>query len=159
MSQRTLDVASIRKEFPILSREIDGQPLVYLDSANTSQKPRAVIDAMVRCMEHSYAPINRSAYRLAAEATDAYEGARSKVRRFINAPPSAFTRKTSAAEPSTTIWSGSARIPIIRSCTTMRGMTSCIPPVQKRRMKPKLLSGRASRVSPGAGKNHKREVI
>lgn len=86
MSHSTLDVAAIRKEFPILSREIDGMPLVYLDSANTSQKPRAVIDAMVHCMEHTYAPINRSAYRLAAEATDAYEGARSAARRFINAP-------------------------------------------------------------------------
>ena len=80
------DVATIRKEFPILSREIDGLPLVYLDSANTSQKPRAVIDAMVRCMEHSYAPINRSAYRLAAEATDLYEAARTSAQRFINAP-------------------------------------------------------------------------
>lgn len=81
-----LDVAAIRAQFPILSREIDGQPLVYLDSANTSQKPRSVIDAMSRFMEQSYAPINRSAYRLAAEATDAYEGARSAVRRFVNAP-------------------------------------------------------------------------
>ena len=80
-----LDVASLRKEFPILEREIDGLPLVYLDSANTSQKPRAVIDAMTRFMEHGYAPINRSAYRLAAEATDAYEGARSRAQRFINA--------------------------------------------------------------------------
>ncbi|MCX6519279.1 MAG: SufS family cysteine desulfurase [Actinobacteria bacterium] len=86
MSHSTLDVAAIRTQFPILSREIDGQPLVYLDSANTSQKPRAVIDAMSRFMEQSYAPINRSAYRLAAEATDAYEGARSAVRRFVNAP-------------------------------------------------------------------------
>ena len=80
-----LDVAAIREQFPILSREIDGQPLVYLDSANTSQKPRAVIDAMVHCMEHSYAPINRSAYRLAAEATDAYEAARTAAKRFVNA--------------------------------------------------------------------------
>jgi cysteine desulfurase / selenocysteine lyase len=86
MTSTTLDVATIRREFPILSREIDGLPLVYLDSANTSQKPRAVIDAMSRFMEHSYAPINRSAYRLAAEATDAYEGARAAVRRFVNAP-------------------------------------------------------------------------
>ena len=95
-----LDVASIRKEFPILSREIDGQPLVYLDSANTSQKPRAVIDAMVRCMEYSYAPINRSAYRLAAEATDAFEGARSAVRRFVNAPKAhelVFTKNATEA--------------------------------------------------------------
>jgi cysteine desulfurase / selenocysteine lyase len=82
----TFDVAAIRQQFPILAREIDGLPLVYLDSANTSQKPQVVIDAMSRFMEHSYAPINRSAYRLAAEATDAFEGARAAARRFINAP-------------------------------------------------------------------------
>ncbi len=82
----TLDVAALRKEFPILERRIDGQPLVYLDSANTAQKPRAVIEAMSRFMEQSYAPINRSAYRLAAEATDAYEAARTAAQRFINAP-------------------------------------------------------------------------
>jgi cysteine desulfurase/selenocysteine lyase len=81
-----LDVETIRKEFPILAREIDGKPLVYLDSGNTSQKPRAVIDAMVDFMEHSYAPINRSSYRLAGEATEAYEGARRAVAEFVNAP-------------------------------------------------------------------------
>jgi cysteine desulfurase/selenocysteine lyase len=81
-----IDVAEIRTHFPILSRQIDGLPLVYLDSANTSQKPREVIDAMSTFMETSYAPINRSAYRLAAEATDAYEAARTKAQRFINAP-------------------------------------------------------------------------
>jgi cysteine desulfurase/selenocysteine lyase len=81
----TLDVAAIKQQFPLLQREINGAPLVYLDSANTSQKPQVVIDAMSAFMEHSYAPINRSAYGLAAEATDAYEGARSKVQRFINA--------------------------------------------------------------------------
>ncbi|MGE3587678.1 MAG: SufS family cysteine desulfurase [Ilumatobacteraceae bacterium] len=75
----------MREHFPILSRQIDGKPLVYLDSANTSQKPREVIDAMVRFTETSYAPINRSAYRLAAEATDAYEAARTSAQRFINA--------------------------------------------------------------------------
>jgi cysteine desulfurase/selenocysteine lyase len=85
LSPSALDVASVKAEFPLLQRVIDEQPLVYLDSANTSQKPRAVIDAMSRFMEHSYAPINRSAYRLAAEATDQYEGARTKVQRFINA--------------------------------------------------------------------------
>jgi cysteine desulfurase / selenocysteine lyase len=82
----TVDVAAIKEQFPILQREIHGQRLVYLDSANTSQKPRVVIEAMSRFMETSYAPINRSAYQLAAEATDAYEGARKTVRRFINAP-------------------------------------------------------------------------
>ncbi|CAB4886295.1 unannotated protein [freshwater metagenome] len=82
----TLDGALIRKDFPIFERLIDGAPIVYLDSANTAQKPRQVIDAMSTFMETSYAPINRSAYRLAAEATDAFEGARRKIARFINAP-------------------------------------------------------------------------
>ena len=86
MSTTTLDTAAIKAQFPLLQREINGQPLVYLDSANTSQKPRSVIDSMTRFMETSYAPINRSAYLLAAEATDAYEGARKAVQRFINAP-------------------------------------------------------------------------
>ncbi|HQZ35188.1 MAG TPA: SufS family cysteine desulfurase [Ilumatobacteraceae bacterium] len=80
-----LDVAAIKAQFPLLQREINGQPLVYLDSANTSQKPQVVIDAMSTFMEQSYAPINRSAYALAAEATDFYEGARTKVQHFINA--------------------------------------------------------------------------
>ncbi len=81
----SLDPAAIKAQFPLLSRAIDGAPIHYLDSANTSQKPRAVMDAMTAFMETSYAPINRSAYRLAAEATDAYEKARAKVARFVNA--------------------------------------------------------------------------
>jgi cysteine desulfurase/selenocysteine lyase len=81
-----LDVATIRAQFPLLQREINGQRIVYLDSANTSQKPSRVIDSMRHFTEHSYAPINRSAYQLAAEATDAFEAARSAVARFINAP-------------------------------------------------------------------------
>ena len=80
-----LDTLAVKAQFPLLQRELNGARLVYLDSANTSQKPRSVIDAMSTFMEHSYAPINRSAYQLAAEATDAYEGARTKVRHFINA--------------------------------------------------------------------------
>jgi cysteine desulfurase/selenocysteine lyase len=82
----TFDPVVVKKDFPLLEREINGKPLVYLDSANTSQKPRQVIDAMSRFMETSYGPINRSAYQIAAEATDAFEGARTAVRRFINAP-------------------------------------------------------------------------
>lgn len=81
----SMDFARIHKDFPVLQREINGKPLVYLDSANTSQKPQVVIDAMSLFMETAYAPINRSAYRLAAEATDLYEGARTKVAHFINA--------------------------------------------------------------------------
>jgi cysteine desulfurase/selenocysteine lyase len=82
----SLDVGAIRKQFPILEREIDGMPIVYLDSANSSQKPQSVIDAMSRFAETSYAPISRSAYRLAVEATEMFEGSRAAVRRFINAP-------------------------------------------------------------------------
>jgi cysteine desulfurase / selenocysteine lyase len=81
-----LDVAAIKAQFPVLARRINGQPIVYLDSANSTQKPQCVIDAMSNFMAHGYAPINRSAYQLAAEATDAYEGARAKVAAFINAP-------------------------------------------------------------------------
>ena len=79
------DLDRVRKEFPILAREIDGKPLIYLDSGNTSQKPRQVIDAMSEFLENSYAPINRSSYRLAGEATEAYEGGRRAVARLINA--------------------------------------------------------------------------
>ncbi|MFM8562712.1 MAG: SufS family cysteine desulfurase [Acidimicrobiia bacterium] len=85
MSDR-VDWSAVKADFPVLQRRIDGERLVYLDSANTSQKPDAVIDAMAGFMRNAYAPINRSAYRLAGEATDAFEGARTKVARFINAP-------------------------------------------------------------------------
>ncbi|MCA9297977.1 MAG: SufS family cysteine desulfurase [Phycisphaerales bacterium] len=97
---RGFDVDAVRAEFPILSRQIGGAPIVYLDSGNTSQKPRSVIDAMSRFMETSYAPINRSSYRLAGEATDAFEGARHAVARFINAPSPdeiVFTKNASEA--------------------------------------------------------------
>ena len=81
----TLDTATVKAQFPLLQRQIDGAPIHYLDSANSSQKPQCVIDAMTEFTETSYAPINRSAYRLAAEATDAYEAARAKVAGFVNA--------------------------------------------------------------------------
>jgi cysteine desulfurase/selenocysteine lyase len=81
-----LDVAKVRAQFPVLDQLIDEQPIVYLDSANSSQKPQSVIDAMADFAEHGYAPVSRSAYRLAAESTDVYEGARARVARFVNAP-------------------------------------------------------------------------
>jgi cysteine desulfurase/selenocysteine lyase len=82
----TLDVATIRKDFPILDRTVrDGQPLVYLDSANTSQKPRQVIDAMTDFYERHNANIHRASHQLGEEATEAYEGARIKVAEFIGA--------------------------------------------------------------------------
>lgn len=87
MTTNALDTAAIRSQFPLLTdRTIDDKPLVYLDSGNTSQKPQQVIDAMQHCMTSTYAPINRSSYRLAGEATEVYEGARTAVARLINAP-------------------------------------------------------------------------
>ena len=81
-----LDVDKIKGEFPILERRIKGQRLVYLDSASSSQKPRRVLDAMLAFQETSYANVHRGVYEIAAEATEAYEGARRAVARFINAP-------------------------------------------------------------------------
>jgi len=81
----TFDPYAARAEFPILSRQVNGRPLVYLDSAASAQKPQAVIDAMVRVMTHSYANVHRGIHTLGNEATEAYEGARETVARFINA--------------------------------------------------------------------------
>ncbi len=80
------DVRRIRKDFPILSRRIHGKPLVYLDNAATSQKPQVVLDSIVRFYSEECANIHRGVHRLSEEATKDYEGARSKVRRFLNAP-------------------------------------------------------------------------
>jgi cysteine desulfurase/selenocysteine lyase len=80
-----LDVARIRKDFPILDRVVRGERLVYLDSANTSQKPRPVLDAIERYYEHSNANVHRGTYLIAEEATAAFEGARAKVAGFVGA--------------------------------------------------------------------------
>ena len=74
-----------REDFPILSREVNGKPLVFLDSAASSQKPVAMLDAMDHFARTSYANIHRGAYKLSEEATNAYEGARKRIARFINA--------------------------------------------------------------------------
>jgi cysteine desulfurase/selenocysteine lyase len=77
----------IRKDFPILERRLSGDlPLIYLDSANTSQKPQVVIDTMVDHLEHHNANVARAMHQLGAEASEAYEAARDKVARFLNAP-------------------------------------------------------------------------
>src|SRR4051794_38117878 len=81
------DAEAVRTEFPILKRQVHGKPLVYLDSAASAQKPRAVIDAMTGAMEHSYANVHRGLHTLANETTDAYEGARAKVAACIGAEP------------------------------------------------------------------------
>jgi len=97
----TFDVARIRKDFPILERTVrDGQPLVYLDSANTSQKPRQVLDALADFYERHNANIHRATHQLGEEATQAYEGARVTVAGFIGAAEPAevvFTKNVSEA--------------------------------------------------------------
>jgi len=96
----TLDVARIRKDFPILERKVHGKQLVYLDNAATSQKPKQVIDELVRYYENYNANIHRAVHTLGEEATAAYEAAREKVRAFINAPSGEtviFTRNTTEA--------------------------------------------------------------
>jgi cysteine desulfurase/selenocysteine lyase len=81
-----LAVPAVKERFPILGRQVNGHRLVYLDSASSSQKPRAVLDAMARFQETSYANVHRGVYTIAAEATEAYEAARRAVARFVNAP-------------------------------------------------------------------------
>ena len=80
-----LDVETIRADFPILQRRVHGMPLVYLDNAATSQKPRSVIDTLTRYYEQTNANVHRGVHTLSEEATAQYEGARAKVSTFINA--------------------------------------------------------------------------
>jgi cysteine desulfurase/selenocysteine lyase len=94
------DIEAIRREFRILSQQVYGKPLVYLDSAASAQKPRAVIDVMVRTMETGYANVHRGLHHMANVATEAYEGAREDVRRFLNAGSTdeiVFTRSATEA--------------------------------------------------------------
>ncbi len=79
------DVARIRADFPILSREVHGRPLVYLDTGASAQKPRAVLDRMTGFAETDYANVHRGLHLLSGQATDAYEGARERIRAFLNA--------------------------------------------------------------------------
>ncbi|SNY50631.1 cysteine desulfurase [Paractinoplanes atraurantiacus] len=81
----TFDVARVRADFPILSREVNGHPLVYLDSANTSQKPRQVLEVMREHNERHNGNVSRSVHTLGTEATSAYEDARGKIATFIGA--------------------------------------------------------------------------
>src|SRR5436190_20756948 len=82
---KTYDVVAIRKYFPALNREVKGKPLVYFDNAATSQKPQAVIDALVNYYSNYNANIHRGIHTLAEEATLAYENTRDAVQQFINA--------------------------------------------------------------------------
>ena len=104
------DADSVRADFPILSRTVHGKPLVFLDSGASAQKPRAVIDAISQCYEAEYANIHRGVYELSAKATEAYEGARARVQRFVNARSASeivFTKgATEAINLVATSWGG-----------------------------------------------------
>ncbi len=85
MSTRAFNVSEIRKDFPILTQQVHGRKLVFLDSAASAQKPRVVIDAMVRVMELQYANVHRGLHWMSERTSDAYEAARDKVAGFLNA--------------------------------------------------------------------------
>lgn len=94
------DVEAIRRDFPILSREVYGKPLVYLDNGASAQKPQAVIDAITHAYSNEYANVHRGLHFLSNAATDAYEASRSKVKRFLNAASEdeiVFTKSTTEA--------------------------------------------------------------
>ncbi len=80
-----LDITSIRNQFPILHQEVNGKPLIYFDNAATTQKPQAVIDALVKYYSHDNANIHRAAHTLAARSTDMFEDTRKTIQAFINA--------------------------------------------------------------------------
>ena len=96
----TPDFAALRADFPILNQEINGRPLAYLDNAASAQRPRQVVQALVDYYEHDHANVHRGVHTLSQRATEAYEGAREDVRRFINAASCkeiVFTRGTTEA--------------------------------------------------------------
>src|SRR5678815_5325674 len=91
------DWASLRKDFPILDQQVHGKPLIYFDNAATSQKPRAVIDALVHYYEHDNANVHRGIHELSNRATVAFEAARTRTAAFLNARSAdeiVFTRGT-----------------------------------------------------------------
>lgn len=99
-AETAYDVEAIRRDFPILSREVYGKPLVYLDNGASAQKPQAVIDAVSNAYSHEYANVHRGLHYLSNTATDNYEASRETVRRFLNAPSVdevIFTRSTTEA--------------------------------------------------------------
>ena len=100
MSANGYDVETIRRDFPILSREVYGKPLVYLDNGASAQKPQAVIDAVTKAYSNEYANVHRGLHYLSNTATDNYEAARESVRKFLNAgsvDEVIFTRSTTEA--------------------------------------------------------------
>src|SRR5882757_6987437 len=99
-STQRLDATALRADFAVFDELVNGKPVAYLDSASSTQKPRQVLDAMREFYEHSYANVHRGVYTLSERATAGFEGAREKVRAFINAPSNReviFTRSSTEA--------------------------------------------------------------
>src|ERR1700752_3419360 len=97
MSVQTPDWSKLRKDFPILDQQVHGKPLIYFDNDATSQKPRQVIDALVHYYERDNANVHRGIHELSNRATSAYEAARTRIGKFINARNAdeiVFTRGT-----------------------------------------------------------------
>src|SRR5262252_2824897 len=100
LTNGTYDVARVREDFPILTMKVHGKPLIYLDNAASAQKPKAVLDRIQHAYTHEYANVHRGLHYLANAATEAYEGAREKVRAFLNAARAqeiVFTRNATEA--------------------------------------------------------------
>jgi cysteine desulfurase / selenocysteine lyase len=97
ISRDSIDWHAVRKNFPILDEEVHGQPLIYFDNAATSQKPRAVLDALRHYYEHNNANVHRGLHELSSRATEAYESARQRVAGYLGAASAdeiVFTRGT-----------------------------------------------------------------
>src|SRR5215217_982678 len=100
MKKNSPDWAALRKDFPILAQSVHGHPLIYFDNAATTQKPRAVIEALRHFYEYDNANVHRGLHELSSRATEAYETARAKVAGFLNAASPdeiVFTRGTTEA--------------------------------------------------------------
>ena len=97
VSNRSIDWNGVREDFPILDQQVHGQPLIYFDNAATSQKPRAVIEALQYYYEHDNANVHRGLHELSSRATEAYESARQRVANYLGAASAdeiVFTRGT-----------------------------------------------------------------
>jgi cysteine desulfurase/selenocysteine lyase len=97
ISSESLDWAALRKDFPILDQEVNGRPLIYFDNAATTQKPRAVLEALRRYYERDNANVHRGLHELSSRATEAYENARQRVANYLGATSAdeiIFTRGT-----------------------------------------------------------------
>ena len=95
--RQPFDPYRVKRDFPILQQQVHGKPLIWLDNAATTQKPQSVIDRLTHFYEHENSNIHRAAHALAARATDAYEAAREKVRRFLTPPPRTTSSSCAAA--------------------------------------------------------------